>query len=76
MANYSTFSVCLVAESGKTNIEVCNINIKWIVGEVKNPIQQMWLRGPVKSRDHEVSEQLRLLLLLPAKPNHRQKICI
>ena len=30
------------------------------------------LKGPVKSRDHEVSE--RLLWLLPAKLNHRQKI--
>ena len=33
-------------------------------------------KGPLKLRDHEVSEQLRLLWVLPAKPNHRQKICI
>ena len=33
-------------------------------------------KGPVKSRDYEVSEQLRLLWLLPAKPNQGQKICI
>ena len=33
-------------------------------------------KGKVKSRDHEVSEQPRLLWMQPAKPNHRQKICI